>query len=247
LETPIKPIFLLADSQLLFWNGPGPGLAQPLRQALDDRYTEDGPKAAYLGASNGDAPEFYDLFVAAMGGFDIHNCRMIPSIPASEDLEFLAEADLILLAGGDTSRGWLSFKNHGIIERIIERYYGGTVLMGVSAGAVQLGQRGWQSTVHSADDLFSTFQLIPFVVDVHDEPDWNRLKQVVRLAGSSARGIGIPSGGGAIFHPDWSLEPLRHPLVEFTKGDDQLQQAMLLPSEGGLAGAEAPGEADETR
>ncbi len=231
METPIRPIFLLADSQLLFWHGDGAGIAQPLRQALGERI-EESPKAAYLGASNGDAPEFYELFVGAMSGFGIHDCRMIPSIPEPDDLEYLAEADLILLAGGDTSRGWLSFKNHGIVERIIERYYQSAVLIGVSAGAVQLGQRGWQSSVHSAEDLFSTFQLVPFTVDVHDEPDWSRLKQVVRLAGGSARGIGIPSGGGAIFHPDWSLEPIRHPLVEFTKGDEEIQQAMLLPPGG---------------
>ena len=58
-------------------------------------------KAAYLGSSNGDAPEFYDLFVAAMGEIGIRDCRMIPSEPQPEDRSFLEEADLIIVQTED--------------------------------------------------------------------------------------------------------------------------------------------------
>jgi hypothetical protein len=40
--------------------------------------------------------------------------------------------------------------------------------------------------------------------------------KLLRLAGGSKRGIGLPTGGGAIYHPDHTLEPLRHPLVELS-------------------------------
>ena len=57
----IKPLYLLADSQLLFWKEAEHGIVDRLRADVDSP-----SKAAYLGASNGDNPEFYALFTAAM-------------------------------------------------------------------------------------------------------------------------------------------------------------------------------------
>jgi hypothetical protein len=74
-------------------------------------------------------------------------------------------------------------------------------------------------------------RVVPFVVDVHDEPGWGRLLAAVPKAGEHARGIGIPSGGGALYHPDYSVEPVRHPLVEVSQAESGLQQALLLPGQ----------------
>lgn len=224
----IKPIFLLADSQLLFWRQETTPFLARVREMLEEDATGDPPKAAYLGASNGDAPEFFDLFVSAMHGIGVRICRLIPSEPQPVDFEFLAEADLILLAGGDTLRGWRVFEQTGIKDRLVERYYGGALLLGVSAGAVQLGLKGWDE---EGEKLFDTLRLVPFVVDVHDEPSWARLHRAVPRAGEHVRGYGIPTGGGALYHPDYSVEPVRHPLVEVTAGEEGTQQALLLPGQ----------------
>src|ERR1700727_453792 len=98
----IKPLYLLADSQLLFWKSDTGSLVERIRTDLESV----NPKAAYIGAANGDQPEFYSLFIAAMEGMGISNCRMIPSRPSREDLLFVEEAHLILFAGGDAERGW---------------------------------------------------------------------------------------------------------------------------------------------
>lgn len=226
----IKPIFLLADSQLLFWREDGDLFLDRARRLLaEDDPPVEVPKAAYLGASNDDAPEFYDLFLSAMREIGIRKCRMIPSEPEPDDLAFLAEADLILLAGGDVRRGWTVFERTGLKDRIVERYYGGALLVGISAGAVQLGLKGWDE---ERSGLFDTFRLVPFVIDAHDEPSWGRLHYAVPRAGEYARGYGIPTGGGALYHPDHSLEPVRHPVTEVTVGDEgQVRQALLLPGE----------------
>jgi hypothetical protein len=223
----LKPIFLLADSQLLFWRDEeGNRFLDRARALIDAEAAGRAPKAAYLGASNGDLPEFYDLFVGAMAEIGIHagDCRHIPSQPAPEDLEFLAAADLILLAGGDVQRGWRVFEAAGLKDKIVERYYAGAILIGISAGAVQLGLKGW-----SDDAVFDTFRLVPFVVDVHDEPSWSGLLRAVPQAGELARGFGIPAGGGALYHPDYSLEPVRHTLTEVEATASGLRQALLFP------------------
>lgn len=57
-----QPLYLLADSQLLFWKRDG----RPLLETALDGLARDKPlSAAYIGASNGDRPEFYEIFEAA--------------------------------------------------------------------------------------------------------------------------------------------------------------------------------------
>ena len=224
----IKPIFLLADSQLLFYRDEGGSVLERARQLIEEEEPGKEILAAYIGASNGDAREFYDLFVAAMDSIGIRTTRMIPSEPSDADKQFLDEADLILLAGGDVRRGWEVFQQNGWAQKLVERYYAGALLLGVSAGAVQLGLKGWDDE----GKTFDTLRLVPFVIDAHDEPGWSHLLKVVPKAGEHARGFGIPTGGGAVYHPDYSVEPIRHPLTEASLTEEgTVRQALLFPGE----------------
>jgi hypothetical protein len=221
-----QPIYLFADSQLLFWGEGGERLLDSVRRLV----TRDSPRAAYVGASNGDAPEFYSIFEAAMGGAGVHDRRMILRSFTAEDQSFLKEADIILLAGGDVERGWNVFVETGMREFIVRRYYEGAVLMGVSAGAIQLGL-GWVIERGSHAELLSTFELAPFVMDAHDEGQkWGRLRRAIRLLDGAAQGVGIPMGGGLIYHPDGSVEAIRRPLHEFSVVAGEVEEALLLPT-----------------
>lgn len=227
MTIPIKPIYLLADSQLLFWKPEGVPWLQTVRDQLD----KDQPKAAYIGASNGDLPEFFSIFEGAMEQVGITDCRMIYADYQSEDRVFLKEADLILLAGGDVGQGWRVIEQTGMSQDIIHKYYDQTVLMGISAGAVQLGLRGWSGEMpEHEDDTFETFKLIPYVLDAHDEANhWERLKRLVGIADDFTRGLGLPTGGGMIYHPDHTLEPIRHALTEMSGSKEEVAQNLLFP------------------
>jgi cyanophycinase len=215
--SPLRAMFLLADSQLLFHREDGALFLDRVRAELGP-----GPhRAAYLGASNGDEPAFYDIFLAAMAGIDVTACRMIPSAPSAEDRAFVEEAHLILLAGGDVARGLRAFHENGLAERILARFAGGAVLVGVSAGAVQLGQR--------FPGAPGAFRLAPVAVAVHDEPGWTALSEAVVGMEGAVRGIGIPSGGGAVVHPDLSIEPVRRTLVEVSVVEGAARRALLMP------------------
>ncbi|MCP3960540.1 MAG: type 1 glutamine amidotransferase-like domain-containing protein [bacterium] len=224
MDAPTRPIFLFADSQLLFWSGDGELFLNRARALL----TADEPKAAYVGASNGDRPEFYQLFQSAMEGIGIGDCRMIPSEPSAEDLEYFDAADLVLLAGGDVERGWRAFERNGLKDRVIERYYQGALLIGISAGAVQLGLQGLRGDADTAE-YFETFKLIPLVIDVHEEPEWTRLEGTMPEIGELAQGIGIPSGAGAVVHPDMTVEPVRRSLVELSLRGGEVHRSVILP------------------
>ena len=222
----MKPIYLLVDSRLLFWKQQGRLFLETVRRQLDS----DRPKAAYIGASNGDEPEFYGIFEAAMEGIRIKDCRHIPSTLTTDDEAFLNEADLILLAGGDVERGWRTFEANGLTEAIIRRYYEGALLMGISAGAVQLGWHGWSGDQPSSSTIFDTFKLVPFIVSVHQEKnDWSDLKKAVELTDGIVRGIGIPTGGGLIYHEEHSVEPLMLPLYEVAMKDERITHSLIFP------------------
>jgi cyanophycinase len=195
----LRSIFLLADSQLLFWRENG----QLVLERVVKARTRDRLKAAYVGASNGDNPDFYAIFVAAMEGVGVFDCRMIPSAVSEADLAFLNDADIILLAGGDVEIGWQTFLTNGLDKHIVRRYFEGATLIGISAGAVQLG--------------LGYLKLVPFIIGAHEEStNWKTTRELLRLSGSNTRAIGLPTGGGALYHPDHTVEPLRHPLKEIT-------------------------------
>lgn len=219
----IKPLYLLADSQLFFEKSDG-SLAERIRKDLDT----SNPKAAYIGASNGDQPEFYSLFVGAMELMGISNCRMVPSRPSREDILFIEEADVIVLAGGDVERGWLVFEQNGLKDLVPRRRIEGATLIGVSAGAVQFGLGALSNSAQPKQ--LQMFRFAPFYIGAHDEKnDWWDLRALVNLSQSDARAIGIAAGGGAVYHPEGTLEPIRRPLTEFLKQSSTISENLLAP------------------
>jgi cyanophycinase len=227
----LQPLYLLADSQLLFWKRQDRLL---LEAALDRLAGDTGLSGAYIGASNGDRPEFYGIFEAAMDSIGITDRRMIDSSFRPGDRAFLERAQLIVLAGGDVRLGWNTFEKTGMKDVILDRYTEGAILVGISAGAVQLGCYGIVETPESpATELLELFKLVPVVIDTHDErAEWARLSRTIHLLQGAATGLGIPSGGGIIVHPDTTVEPLRRPAHEFRFEGNHVTHSLLCADEG---------------
>lgn len=223
-----KPLYLLADSQLLFSDPKHSRFFESIRESLQvDCVTVT--KAAYIGASNGDNPDYFALFTAAMDKINIHQSRMISSSFTNEDKEFLLEADLILLAGGDFFLGWEIIKNKGIGEVIVDKYYSGTVIVGVSAGAMHVGMGGFEQ---SSKTVVDTLKLVPYYVATNgDATQWEELKNIIVQKESYAKGFGVAAGGGMIFHADATVEPLENPLIEIERSSKSniITTNILLP------------------
>lgn len=219
-----QPLYLLADSQLLFWKRRDRLL---LEAVLDGLACGPTATAAYVGASNGDRPEYYEIFEAAMDAIGIAERRMIGSSFGSDDRAFLDGAQLIVLAGGDVGLGWNTFEKTGMKDVILDRYAEGAILVGISAGAVQLGRYAIAELPESVERL-EMFGLVPMVVDVHDErAGWARLSRTIEDLNGAVAGLGIPSGGGLIAHPDGTIEPLRRPAQKLVFDGTRVVQSAL--------------------
>jgi hypothetical protein len=97
-------------------------------------------------------------------------------------------------------------------------------LIGISAGAVQLGLCG----LAADGSLIETFKLVPFIIGAHEESDdWKTTRELLQLSGPGTMAIGLPAGGGAIYHPDQTLEPLRRPLVRLSLKEGDVNQTFI--------------------
>lgn len=224
----VQPLYLLADSQLLFWKGS----AGPFLASVFQKSGVDAPKVAYIGASNGDSPEAFGILRAALDELAIGGLHPVSSAFTAEDRKSLEAADVIVLAGGDVEAGWNVFTRTGMREVIQKRYREGATLIGVSAGAVQFGVHAALAGDDGSSRMIEMFGFVPFIVDVHDERrEWKTLAGTIHLLEGAATGIAIPSGGGLIAHPDGTLEPIRHQAEEFSFSvtEGKLRHAVLLP------------------
>lgn len=161
----------------------------------------------------------------------IRNCRMIKSNPNKDDNIFLKNADVILLAGGDVGKGWDVIKCKGWDEIITEKYSQGAILIGVSAGAVQLGVKGCRADFEDEEKEteFDTLQLVPFIIDVHADDDWLNLSKRVELEGGQLKGYGIHYGAGIVYYPDMSIEAVRYSCTEVITKDEVVMKSVILP------------------
>ena len=80
IDKRIKPIFLLADSQLLFYKSKDGLFLDRIKKLIQGEANGDEIKAAYIGASNNDGPQFYEIFEIAMHQIDIRNCGIIDKL-----------------------------------------------------------------------------------------------------------------------------------------------------------------------
>lgn len=220
------PVYLLADSQLLF-SSPG---GRPLLAAAVDAMESAEARAAYVGAANGDQPEFYSIFEGAMEMIGVRDRRMILSGYSAQDRAYLRSADLIVLAGGDVGSGLHVLRETGMDDDLDERHREGAVLVGVSAGAVHLGAMGWLGDEPAEGELAGMLGIIPYSVDAHDEANgWRRLRQLVVRSLPGSVGIGVPAGGGIIHHPGGTVEPAGRGAVELRMEDDRIIESFLYP------------------
>lgn len=215
------PIFVTADSRLLFWRE---GSAHPFMDRVRQAVRSDTPRAAYIGASNGDKPEYYSVFEAAMEIAAIGERRMIRRDYPPADASFLESADLVLLAGGDVALGWSVLEETGMAEVIRARRSERAVLVGVSAGAVQLGSGYLDSRT---SEFVATLGFVEGVLDAHDEEnDWQRLTRTVLQTGEP--GVGLPWGGGMVIDRQ-GREAVRVPVVQIRADDGATERTLLAP------------------
>jgi hypothetical protein len=135
----------------------------------------------------------------------------------------LDAADLVFVSGGDPTAGAKALASGGAGERIREACARGVPAMGVSAGAILLGD-WWVDWPEDEEDdpqlertqlVRCTGVVAGHVFDTHDEEGgWEELRtaaELLRRRGEDARLFGIPTGGALVFDREGGMEVVGNP------------------------------------
>jgi hypothetical protein len=140
-----------------------------------------------------------------------------------DDAGALDRADLVFVSGGDPTGGAKVLAATGLGARIREACARGVPAMGVSAGAILLGE-WWVDWPEDEEDdpqlertqlVRCTGLVAGHVFDTHDEEGgWEELRTVAELLrrrGESARLLGIPTGGALVFDGEGGMQVIGNP------------------------------------
>lgn len=182
-------LLLLADSQLLF----RPDQLPQLVQRFAGRNSGNEITTAYIGAANGNQPEFFELACSAL---ETLFGKTLPChfIRTAQDL-LPQPVDVLILAGGSVRAGW-EFLQQPRIKHWLEACYrqADAVIIGVSAGAIHLG--GGCDPEMPLPQAQTCLGWAPVFVAAHEEKaGWP--SQAIWQAGDVAVDFcGLPLGGG---------------------------------------------------
>ncbi|HVO30095.1 MAG TPA: Type 1 glutamine amidotransferase-like domain-containing protein, partial [bacterium] len=116
----------------------------------------------------------------------------------------LKKAHVVFVSGGDVEEGMRVLTELDLVGAVRASAKRGAVCVGISAGAIMLGDR-WIRWPHAkaTDDEAETFdclEIAPVTLDTHGEKDgWGEIRSYVAVRARETKktvtGYGIPSGG----------------------------------------------------
>lgn len=200
------PVTLIAGQ----FGSPHFGIHPHLETAVGLARTET-PAALYIGAANGDDASFGTALCALLGAAGAAEVfwpklakRRRAATVARKTLE---RVDLVFVGGGDVEAGMNVLRRADLVADLRAAAARGVVFVGMSAGAIMLGERWirWPRA-DASDDEAETYECLgiaPCSVDTHGEGDeWRETRSFVAVRARElkrkAKAYGVPSGGALI-------------------------------------------------
>lgn len=152
---------------------------------------KEHPKALFIPTASGDSEGYWQTFQKVFG--EILGCRpevlyLLKEHPSKEEIkEKILGADLIYVGGGNTMKMLRTWKKNGVDRLLNKAYENGTVLSGLSAGAICWFRYGCSDSrrfSNSEDKSFmriSGLDLVNLTVSPHHIREQNRDEGLVKL------------------------------------------------------------------
>ena len=162
------------------------------------------PRVLFVGTATQDDPGYLDVVEEHYGkrlGCSVTALNLYDRAWKREDgLDQIRRADIVYVGGGNTLRMMKFWRRRGIDQALIEAARRGTVMAGVSAGAICWASRGVSdSRAYSSTSEDWSFigvrglGLIDIVLSPHHETDGPRGTELARqVARTKLAGLGLP-------------------------------------------------------
>lgn len=244
-ELPARPrpprrLYVAASSNPLFI---GPWFTSEVRDAIVAAMQARGsgsPIAAYIGACNGDLADYFSICQAAVGRLSLPlPCAHVNASEHGRDacVAAVQRAALVVIGGGDVQLGWDAMQRKGLDLAVAGAAEAGSVLLGISAGAIIMGSHGYSGKDDEFVDPFPTLNLCPHIFGAHEEAEeWRDLRRAVGASPEGAQprlGIGIPTNAAGILRDGpggvMTFEPsLKDAVVITTRRGDEAHPGPLV-------------------
>lgn len=180
----------------------------------------DKPVALYIGAASGDDRSFGSALSKLLKGAGVRKV-VWPKLSKRKNKDTssaraaLGEADLVFVGGGDVEAGVHALRDAHLVGDLHAAAKRGVVFVGMSAGAIMLGERWIRWPREGAgDDEAETFECLgvaPCSLDTHGEGDgWGETQSFAavraRELGKKARAYGVPSGAALVIGTDGTFQ-----------------------------------------
>ena len=112
------------------------GALTPLDHFLLELSGKSRPRVCFLGTASGDPDRYAAMFYRAYAPVAEASDLVLFGAPTREQVERLAEQDIVFVGGGSTANMLAVWRLHGVDEVLRKAAEQGTILAGISAGAV---------------------------------------------------------------------------------------------------------------
>ena len=131
---------------------------EPIDRAILSLAGPDQPNALFIPTASSDSVEYWEAFDSAYG--DVYGCRtdvlyLLGSAPSPDVVASkIRWADVVYVGGGNTLKMMRRWRRLGVDDLLRDAFADGTVLCGVSAGAICWFDRGHSDSMsfYSPDD-----------------------------------------------------------------------------------------------
>jgi peptidase E len=190
---------------------------QDIKKAFNS-WSCPNPKIAYIGTAHLDDSWLLRYITGYLKKAGAKEVRLVPIVSQYDEKEakyILDSSDAVFLSGGEVEDGIVWLHKRGIDVYLKKLFEEGKPFMGVSAGAIMMGQHWvhWDKEGdNSTASLFDCLNFLPFTFDAHGEGEkWTELRCAVRLLGPGQKGYGLVGTGFFLVGEDGSIESLHEP------------------------------------
>lgn len=158
------------------------------------------PRVGFLGTATGDSSRYLAGFYAA---FSRYECRPshLPLFTRTPDLRaYLLSQDVIYVGGGNTYSMLAVWRAWGLPELLKEAWLGGSVLAGISAGAICWFEQGLTDSYSGTLQPMDCLGFLPGTCCPHYDGEAGRRPAYHRLLAEGRLAAGIAIDDSALAH-----------------------------------------------
>ena len=112
------------------------GTLTPLDQYLLHLTGRERPRVCFIGTASGDSDRYAAMFYRAYAPVASPSDLVLFGAPDRDDVARLFDQDMIFVGGGNTANMLSVWRLHGVDELLHQVWRAGTVIAGISAGAI---------------------------------------------------------------------------------------------------------------